>query len=224
MKSEELRSGLRADVGNLSKFRKLQPVQRIPKKTRTTGEVQDKKRSFSTMTKQQVEPIQRANLVEEAAARELLSQKTSLSKTTKVQEETSPVLASNVQGLTRMIPALSARELKQLAATIKRRRLQLVRPATPKPRERLQPLLERTQRARSEAQPATESNRIPVTPRPANQPQQLEVEDDEEELLRRLLCTRRLAANRSAEAKAAQPVVPQLADTLVASSLRPVIL
>ena len=176
------------------------------------------------MTKQPVGPILRSNLVEEAAARELLSQKSSLSRTTKAQREASPVLASNVQDLTRMIPALSARELKQIADTIKRRRLQLVRPATPKPRERLQPLLERSQRARPETQPATGDSRTPATPRPAIQPQQMEVEDDEEKLLRRLLCNRRLAAHGIAETKAAHPVVPQLADALVTSSLRPVIL
>ena len=176
------------------------------------------------MTKQPVGPILRSNLVEEAAARELLSQKSSLSRTTKAQREASPVLASNVQDLTRMIPALSARELKQIADTIKRRRLQLVRPATPKPRERLQPLLERSQRARPETQPATGDSRPPATPRPAIQPQQKEVEDDEEKLLRRLLCNRRLAAHGIAETKATHPVVPQLADALVTSSLWPIML
>ena len=176
------------------------------------------------MTKQPVGPIQRSNLVEEAAARELLSQKTSLSRTAKAQEEVSPVLTSNVQGLTRMIPALSERELKQVADTIKRRGLQLVRPATPKPRERLQPLLERSQRAQPETQLATEDGRTPATPRPTIQPQQKEVEDNEVKLLRRLLCNRKLAAHGIAETKATHPVVPQLADALVTSSLWPIML
>ena len=118
MKSEELRSSLRADVEKLSSLRKLQPVHRIPKKTRNTGEIRDKKRCFSNISKQQVEAVQRANLAEESAARELLTQKTSLSKTSKTQEEASPALVSNVQGLSRMIPTLSARELKHLADSI----------------------------------------------------------------------------------------------------------
>ena len=193
MKSEELRSSLRADVGKLSSLRKLQPIQRIPKKTRNTGEVRDKKRSFSSMSEQQVQPVHRGNLVEEVAARELLSQKTSLSKGTKAQEEASPVPESNVQGLSRMIPTLSAKELKKLADTIKRRRLQLVRPTAPKPRDRLQPLLERAKGERLEPQPATGKDSILVTSRPDTQLQQKEVEDDEEQLLRRLLCTRRRA-------------------------------
>ena len=92
MKSEELRSGLRADIGKLSSLRKQQSIPRIPKKTRNSGEVRDKKRGFSSLTKQQVEPVHRGNQVEEMAARELLSRKASLSKEKKAQEAASPVL------------------------------------------------------------------------------------------------------------------------------------
>ena len=103
-----------------------------------------------------------------------------------------------------MIPTLSAKELKKLADTIKRRRLQLVRPATPKPRDRLQPLLERTQWVQQEPQPATGDDSNLVAPRPGNQVQQKKIEDDEELMLRRLLYARRLTANRVDEAGAAR--------------------
>ena len=222
MKSEELRSSLRADVEKLSTLRKLQPVHRIPKKTRNTGEVRDKKRCFSNISKHQVEATQRTNLAEEAAARELLTRKTSLSKTPKPQKEANPALVSNVQGLSRVIPTLSARELKHLADSIKRRRLQLARPTNPKPKERLQPHLERPQSARQETQPATGEIVNPSSPRLDTQPQEREDEADEEQLLRRLLSTRRRPTSRVAEATVAQLDVPQLADTLVSSSLRPV--
>ena len=220
MKSEELRRSLRADVEKISSLRKLPPVHRIPKKTRNTGEQREKKRCFSNISQQQVEAVQRANLAEEAAARELLTQKTSLSKTSKTKEEASPALVSNVQGLSRVIPTLSARELKHLADSIKRRRLQLVRPTNPKPRERPLPHLERPQSARQETQPATGEIKDPIAPRPVIQKQQNEGEANEEQLLRRLLSSRRRTVSRVTEDNAAQPDVHQLADTLVSSSLR----
>ena len=222
MKSEELRSSLRADVEKLSTLKKIPPVHKIPKKSRNTGEVRDKKRSFSNISKHQVETTQRTNLAEEAAARELLTQKTSLSKTPKPQKEANPVLVSNVQGVSQVIPTLSARELKHLADSIKRRRLQLARPTNPKPKERPQPHLERPQSARQEPQPATGEIANPSSPRLRIQPQERENDADEEQLLRRLLSSRRRPRSRVAEASVAQLEVPQLADTLVSSSLRPV--
>ena len=120
---------------------KLPPVHRIPRKPRNSTEVRDRMRSFSTISNPQIEAAHKARFAEEAGASELLRKRSTLSKARPTGNDAAPALVSNVQGLTRLVPKLSAQELKRLADTIKKRRLQLLRPSSPKPREELQPHL-----------------------------------------------------------------------------------
>ena len=76
MKSIEKRSIRKPRKEPHIDLNKLPPLNRIPRKTRLPKETRERKRSFTSMSKDQLQASHKTRLVEEVAARELLLQKT----------------------------------------------------------------------------------------------------------------------------------------------------
>ena len=138
MKSTEERSTRKPRNELPTDLSKLPPLNRIPRKSRLPKDARDWKRSFSSISKDQTEASHRTRLAEEAAARELLIHRSTEKKPKLPETVRDPTLVSNVQDLTRLVPTLSARDLSRLADSIKQRRLQIKKPSSSKPTERLQ--------------------------------------------------------------------------------------
>ena len=194
---------------------KLPPLNRIPRKPRLPKETRDRKRNFSSLSKDQVETSQRARLNEEAAAKELLHKLTE-KKAKVLGTDRDPALGSNVKDLTGLVTTMSARDLSRLVDSIKRRRLQLKKPSSPKPAERLQPCLMNTQRKRAELSVETTAtiNSFPLEDESTSK-EALEVR-----LLQRLLDARNRRTPRVKEVKEEEKSVPQLAGMLESRAMR----
>ena len=127
---------------------------------------------------------------------------------------------SKLQDVTKLVTSLSGQEFQKLCDSIKRRRLQLVKPTSPSPADRLHPILGNPLRARQvlvqDAVGAAEE--VPLRAELASKEE--DPAELEERLLRRLLNNRRNRALRNLVVKEEALLVPQLADRLEAEATR----
>ena len=172
------------------------------------------------MSKDQIEASHTARLAEEAAARELLLHKSTEKKPKLPGTDRDPALVSNVQDLTTLVPTMSARDLSRLADSIKRRRLQIKKPSSPKPAERLQPCLLNTQRTRAQLSVETTSTTDSFPLEDESTSKEEDTRALEERLLQRLLDARNRRTPRVKEVKEEEKSVPQLAGMLESRAMR----
>ena len=219
MKSNEKRS-LKKPSAEISLEHGLSPLNRIPRKPRTAKDGRDRKRIFSSMSRDQLESTNRGGVSEEVAARELLRSKATGGKIKPPRMERALAPVPPVQDLARLIPALSGQDLTRLADSIKRRRLRMSKPTTDKPVDQLLPGLVSSQSTRPELARGTSS--FIDSPQMEGVPTSKEedTEDLEERLLQRLLDARQSREKRSREHKVEPTPVRQLADVLEEKAMR----
>ena len=115
---------------------------------------------------------------------------------------------------------MSARDLSRLADSIKRRRLQIKKPSSPKPAERLQPCLLNTQRTRAQLSVETTSTTDSFPLEDESMSKEKDTRALEERLLQRLLDARNRRTPRVKEVKEEEKSVPQLAGMLESRAMR----